>query len=80
MGKSKYYKIMSSMGELRWSVAVKGVVSGFIAGLLVVLYRIGVEYGTETAVSVYAYLRTHPWAILLWLAAAVIIACFLSCL
>ncbi|SMC48423.1 ClC family H(+)/Cl(-) exchange transporter [Papillibacter cinnamivorans] len=78
MGKSKYYKIMSSLNELKWSVAAKGVASGFIAGLLVVLYRTGIEYGTEKAVLIFSYLRAHPWAILPWLAVSVALGLLLS--
>ena len=71
MVKSKFYQIMSGLNELKWSVALKGILSGLIAGILVVLYRLGIEYGNDAAVKVFAYLKLHPLIILPWLIAAV---------
>lgn len=76
--KSKVYRMLSSLNELKWRVAVKGFLSGLIAGLLVVLYRLGIEYGNEAAVSIYSYLRLHPLFILLWLIAAIGIGLFIA--
>ena len=45
----------------------KGVFSGLIAGFLVVLYRIGIEYGTDTATKIYAFLKQNPLIILPWI-------------
>ena len=78
MYKSKVYRMLSSLNELKWRVAVKGFLSGLIAGLLVVLYRLGIEYGNEAAVSIYSYLRLHPLFILLWLIAAIGIGLFIA--
>ncbi len=78
MYKSKIYKTLSSLNELKWRVAFKGVLSGLIAGLLVVLYRLGIEYGNEAAVSIYSYLRLHSLFILLWLITAVGIGLFIA--
>ena len=55
--KSKVYKLLSSMNGIKWSVAIKGLISGVVAGFLVVLYRLAIEYGTETAVKIYSYLK-----------------------
>lgn len=57
---SKVYKILSGLNEIKWRVALKGVLSGVIAGLLVVLYRMGIEYGTDTALNIYVFLKVHP--------------------
>ncbi|MEA4932527.1 MAG: ClC family H(+)/Cl(-) exchange transporter [Lawsonibacter sp.] len=66
------------MNEIKWRIALKGILSGLIAGLLVVLYRLGTESGTEAAIKLYAYLKLHPLLILPWilflLAAGLLIA------
>lgn len=62
---------MLSRPGTKWSVAIKGVLCGLISGLLVVLYRVGIEFGTETAVHIYGYLRQNPLMILPWLVCAV---------
>jgi len=36
-------------------------------GILAVLYRIAIEYGTKTSLGIYAYLRAHPTYIALWI-------------
>ncbi len=64
---SKVYKILSSLNKIKWSIALKGLLSGALAGLLVVLYRLGIEFGTEKTVEIYAFLRTHPVMIVPWL-------------
>ncbi len=64
---SKVHKILSSLNENKWRVAFKGILSGLIAGLLVVLYRMGIEYGTDTALNIYAFLKSHPIMILPWM-------------
>lgn len=76
--KTKIYQILSSFNQLKWSIAIKGVITGFVAGLLVVLYRLGIDYGTDTAINIYAYFKTHPLWILAWLAAAVLIGLFIG--
>jgi hypothetical protein len=45
--------------------------SGFVAGLLVVLYCPDIEYGTDAATKVFAFLGVYPVVILPWVAAAV---------
>jgi len=64
---SKVHKILSSLNENKWRVALKGILSGLIAGLLVVLYRMGIEYATDTALNIYAFLKSHPFMILPWM-------------
>lgn len=64
---TKFYKILSELSSVKWSLAIKSIFSGLIAGLLVVLYRFGMEYGTETAVKIYAYLELNPLMIIPWI-------------
>lgn len=32
------------IGEIKWRITVKGILTGFVAGLLAVLYRLGIEF------------------------------------
>lgn len=66
-GNTKLYKALSKLSSIKWSIAIKGVFSGLIAGFLVVLYRIGIEYGTDTATKIYAFLKQNPLIILPWI-------------
>ncbi len=78
MGISKVYKILFGFNQLRWKIAVKSILTGFAAGLLVVLYRFGIEYGTETAIKMYDFLKHHPIVIFPWLIFALLIALLIS--
>ncbi|MDD3213620.1 MAG: chloride channel protein, partial [Eubacteriales bacterium] len=64
--KLKAYKILSGQNKTKWGIALKGILSGLVAGLLVVLFRLGMEYGVDTSVEIYAYLRLHPIVIVPW--------------
>ncbi len=76
--KTKIYQLLSSFNQLKWGVAGKGVLAGVAAGLLVVLYRLGIEYGTETALEIFAYCRARPVFLLPWTAAAVLAGLFIA--
>lgn len=78
MGISKVYRILSGLNQLRWKIALKGIITGLIAGLLVVFYRLGIEYGTKSAIKMYAFLRQNPIAIFPWVLLALMIALFIS--
>lgn len=67
MSRTKVYQILAEMNRLKWNLAAKGILAGFLSGSLVVLYRLGVEYGTEQAIRTYAYLNRHPLYIFLWI-------------
>ena len=75
---SKFFKNLTSLNQIKWRVALKGIASGLIVGFLVVLYRLGIEYGTETAVKMYAYLKLHPFIIVLWFIVAMLIGLFIA--
>ncbi len=76
--KTKVYKFLSSFNELKWSIAGKGVLGGFVAGLLAVFYRLGIEYGTDTSIKLYAYFRIHPILILPWIVAIAAVGLFVA--
>lgn len=64
--KSRIYKILSELNQMKWHLVLKGILTGVFVGLLVVLYRLGIEYGTEEAVKIYAFLKMNPLMILPW--------------
>ena len=63
---TKIYKVLSKLSSIKWSIALKSILTGLVAGFLVVLYRLVIEFGTEKAVEIYAYLRQYPLMILPW--------------
>lgn len=64
---TKVHKLLSNFNQTKWKIAFKSILIGVFAGLLTVLYRIGIEYGTEYAGKLYEYLRGHPDYIVPWL-------------
>jgi len=69
-GKTKVFKILSSLNRIKWRTAVKGILSGLIVGILVVLFRLGMQYGTDKATEIYALIRQHPIALIPWVIGA----------
>ncbi|WP_444659061.1 ClC family H(+)/Cl(-) exchange transporter [Caproiciproducens sp. R2] len=67
MEKSRMYQMLSDLNRLKWSVTYKGIFAGMIAGLLVTLYRLGIEFGTQKSLEAYQFLRLHPIYILPWM-------------
>ncbi len=72
--------LLSGLNHLKWRVAGKGVLVGFVAGLLAAAYRLLIEYGTEQAVSVFALLRRAPVWIPVWVCGAALIGWLLHLL
>ena len=64
------YQLLSGLNHLKWRVASKGILVGFVAGLLAAVYRLIIEWGTEVARSSYSFFRAHPAWLPLWVAAA----------
>lgn len=58
---------MSDFNLIKWKLALKGLIVGGTAGLLAVLYRIGIEHGSEAALYIYALLKEHPRYIAGWI-------------
>ncbi len=65
----RLYRLLNNPDEIKWNIALKGVMAGVVAGLASVFYRIIIDYGTESALDIYAYLRTNPTVIAVWIAA-----------
>ena len=47
-------RLIPRFDHLKWKMAAAGVAVGLISGLLVVVYRLGIEYGTDCARWMYA--------------------------
>ncbi|WP_411677774.1 ClC family H(+)/Cl(-) exchange transporter [Caproicibacter sp.] len=76
--KTKIYTALSSLSQLKWTLAAKGLLTGAVAGLLAVFYRMGIEYGTETAIKIYAYFKIHPLFIIPWVLGAGAVGVFVA--
>lgn len=76
--KSNVHKVLSSLNQLKWSVACKGLLTGFVAGILVVLYRLGIEVGTENAIKIYSYLKLHPIMLIPWIVLIIVTGLFIA--
>nr|WP_308283300.1 ClC family H(+)/Cl(-) exchange transporter [Bifidobacterium pluvialisilvae] len=76
--KSQIHRFLSDSARARWRIAAKAIIGGFAVGVLVVLYRLGIEYGTRFARVMYATFRDHPIYIAPWAAAAVIAGLFIA--
>ncbi|OXM99921.1 ClC family H(+)/Cl(-) exchange transporter [Bifidobacterium vansinderenii] len=77
---AQIHRFLSDFSRVKWRIAAKGIISGFAVGLLVVLYRLGIGYGTRFATAMYAWLRDNPLWIAAWAAAAVLAGLFVACL
>ncbi|MEF9952373.1 MAG: ClC family H(+)/Cl(-) exchange transporter [Clostridium sp.] len=71
--KSNLTTSLKGVNKIKWNLVFKGILVGFITGLLVVLYRLGIEYAEKGALHGYSVLRDKPAYILLWLILIVII-------
>ena len=67
---SGFFRVLSDLQGLKWRVALKGILTGLVSGLLVVLYRIGNDFGNETSLKTYAYIAEHPAVAAFWVIAA----------
>jgi len=76
--RAKIFRFLSEFNRLKWSIAVKAILSGAVAGLLAVLYRLIIEHGTRAAVQIYAYFKIHPIFILPWILFAVVVGLFIA--
>ena len=62
----------------RWLVALRAACCGLLVGVLVVLYRQGIGYGTRFARWAYSQMRNQPLIILPWLLAALLVGLALA--
>lgn len=64
--------------QLKWKMAGAGILVGLTSGLLVVLYRLGIECGTDAARWIYSQIRVTPWLLAPWFVAAVAAAALIA--
>ncbi len=76
--RTKFYRFLSDFNRLKWGIAVKALLTGAVAGLITVLYRLLIEHGTAFAVACYAYFREHPVFLIPWALGAVIAGLFVA--
>lgn len=76
--KTKAYGLLSDFNRIKWKVALKGILIGILGGLLVVIYRKGIELGTQIALHIYSFLRIHPFYILCWLIMILVAGIFIG--
>ncbi len=67
----RFSKLVPRFDHLKWKMAAAGILVGLISGFLVVLYRLGIEYGTDTARWIYARIRETPWLVAPWAVAVI---------
>lgn len=72
--------LLAGLNNLKWRVAGKGILVGFVAGLLAAAYRLLIERGTEYAASVFVLLNAHPAYIPVWVCAGVLFGWLISLL
>lgn len=53
--------LIPRFNQLKWKMAGAGILVGLTSGLLVVLYRLGIERGTDAARWIYSQIRVTPW-------------------
>lgn len=63
--------LLGVFGRLKWKMAAAGLLVGLVSGLLVVAYRLGVEYGTDAARWMYARIQGDWWLLVPWTVAVV---------
>lgn len=75
---SKIHKMLTNLNKIKWSIVLKGLIVGVVSGLLAILYRLCLEYGIDFATKIYAFMKIHPLAVLLWIIAAVAAGFFIA--
>ena len=71
-------KFLGQLGRKQWTIAIRAIVCGLIAGLLVALYRYGIGYGTRFARWMYSQILAQPWLIAPFVCAAAAIGLFVA--
>ena len=67
MIESRVHKLLADLDRIKWDVTYKGIIVGLIAGLLVTVYRLAIEFGTDRAVEAYRFLRENTSYIPFWI-------------
>lgn len=71
--RSRLIRFMSHGDQIKWTLAGKALLCGLFSGVLVVIYRGLLAWGTGVASDIYLYLRLHPLYIAPWCLLAVVV-------
>lgn len=71
-------RMIPLFNRMKWKIAAAGVGVGLVSGLLVVLYRLGIENCTRFARWMYAQIRVNPWLIVPWAFAALVVGLLIA--
>ena len=71
-------RLLTSFARLKWRMAGAGVLIGLLSGVLVVIYRQGIELSTRFARWMYGQIRITPWLIAPWALAAILISLLIA--
>lgn len=71
-------RIVPMFNRMKWKIAAAGIIVGLLSGLLVVLYRLGIEHCTRFARWMYAQIRVNPWLIIPWVFAALVVGLLIA--
>lgn len=75
---SRLHNFFAGLGRLKWTLAVKALLTGTVAGMMAIFYRLATERGVDIAAAVYAQIRRQPGWLALWLPAAVGVGIFIA--
>lgn len=70
--------LLTSFARLKWRMAGAGVLIGLLSGVLVVIYRQGIELSLRFARWMYAQIRLTPWLIAPWALAAILVSLLIA--
>lgn len=71
-------RMIPLFNRMKWKMAAIGIGVGLVSGLLVVLYRLGIENCTRFARWMYAQIRVNPWLIVPWVFAALVVGLLIA--
>ncbi len=77
-GEPGILKLLDSLHQPKWSIIVKGLLCGIIAGALAVIYRILIDFCTETVFRVYECIKLRPLLLLPWTVILLVIGLFIA--
>ncbi len=75
---SKTSNALNDWGDLRPRLILEGILVGVLSGLIVVAYRVILDYAEEIRLLIYSFINSKPTSIFLWFLALAIIAYILG--
>ena len=75
-----FARIFSTFKQLRWKMVCAGIFVGVISGILVVIYRVAIEYGTDIARWIYVQVLRQHFNIALIIFLILVVSALIICL